>query len=84
MTDEKVPGEGSVWKIAGLDMDPKKFAIAAGAVKVTKIPSDIWRLYFAPGTTPSGVDLAKRLGISATIVENVVAADHTALVTPTL
>lgn len=84
MTEEKVPGEGSVWKLTGLDMDERKFAIAADAVKVTRIPGDIWRLYFAPGTTPSGADLAKRLGISATIVENVVAADHTALVTPTL
>jgi len=81
-TGNKVPAEGSIWRIYGT-RDTAAEALAGkleNVVKVTKVSGDIWRLYFHPGTTPTDLGMANMLQVQA--AEVVAEPDHIALVTP--
>ena len=78
---EKVPAEGSIWKLVGLDLTEGEFAAKTNAIKATHVAGEIWRVYFAKDETPTLQQLARTSG--ATAAECVVGPDHVALVTPT-
>lgn len=79
----KVAAEGSVWRLGAVGLLPEEVAEKSNAVKATWATSDIWRLYFPEGSTPSEGQIANMLGISAKGVTRLVPPTHLAMVTPT-
>lgn len=78
----RVEAEGSIWMLTEVSLSEAEFAAATGAIKVSHVSRDIWRLYFPPAQTPRLHELREKSG--ATHAQCVVGPDHIAKVTPTL
>ena len=62
---DKIWAEGSIWNIPEGDLPEEVMAELAVATSVKRVTSEVWKMYYPPGMTPTVDEMARRIDMMA-------------------